>query len=353
MDLAWRNIDRIVVRGTNWVGDALMTTPALAAVRENFPKAHIAVVAKPWVAPVYADHPGADEVIVFDSRGRHRGAAGMMALAKEIRQGRFDLAVLFQNAFQAALIVRLARVPLRLGFNTDARGFLLNRPVRLTREDKAVHETEYYLRLLCRAGLAAAPRTTPPVFHLSEQAREKAGAILDELGCAGNFLVGLAPGAAFGTAKRWPAERYARAADLILEKTGGAALVFGSASEADVTRDVAASMSRRAFDLAGRTSLAEAAALIERCSLFLTNDSGLMHVAAAVGAPLVAVFGPTNPVTTSPVGERVRLIRHPVPCSPCLKPDCPLPEHKCMDLVRPEETAAAGLELVEELRRPL
>ncbi|MEW5725364.1 MAG: lipopolysaccharide heptosyltransferase II, partial [Thermodesulfobacteriota bacterium] len=166
------------------------------------------------------------------------------------------------------------------------------------------------------------------------------------LGLSGAFLVGIAPGAAYGPAKEWPADRFAAAADLILDENPGAALIFGSASEAAAAGRVAAVMRRRAVDLAGRTNLAEAAALIARCTLFLTNDSGLMHLAAAVDTPLVAVFGSTNPVTTSPTGRRQRLVRKPVECAPCLKTHCDRPRQVCMDLITPGEVAAAALELL-------
>ena len=344
MDLTKERIDRILVRATNWVGDALMTTPALTALRENFPKAEISVLAKPWVAPVYENHPGADQVLMYDKE--RRGFKGLIGLAGELK-GRFDLAVLFQNAIEAALIAWLARIPRRLGYNTDGRGWLLNRRVKLVPEDKRVHETEYYLRLLARAGLAVPdPGPVRPVFYLSAEYEARAAARLAELGLEGSFLLGLAPGAAYGSAKQWPAERYAAAADIILGQTGGAALVFGSSGEAAVAGEVKSRMSGRAVDLSGQTGLAEAAALIKQCHLFLTNDSGLMHVAAAVGPPLVAVFGSTNPITTSPVGDRVAMVRHPVDCSPCLKPECTKDTHICMESIAPGEVAEAGLNLL-------
>ncbi len=346
LDTGGRKIERILVRVTNWIGDALLNTPAISVLRDNFPGARISVLAKPWVAPVFAGHPAVDGIILFDRAGRHKGPAGLWLLASELRRERFDLAVLFQNAFEAALLARLAGIPLRLGYNTDGRGLLLNRAVRLTCGDKQVHETEYYLRMLKRAGLTASK--TRPVFYLSREAEEQAAARLRELGLEGAFLVGLAPGAAYGTAKRWPAERFAAAADMILAGRPGAALLFGSKGEAAVTAEVAGNMKSPVFDLAGRTDLAEAAALIKLCRVFLSNDSGLMHTAAAVGTPLAAIFGPTNPVTTSPVAERFRLIRHPVGCSPCLKQECPLPERICMETVTAGEVAAEAMELLKE-----
>ncbi len=349
MGLNKDKIKNILVRGTNWVGDALMTTPALAAVRDNFPSARVTVLAKEWVAPVYAEHPAVDEVIILDRAGRHRGMKGLLSLARELRSRRFDLAVLFQNAFEAALIVWLAGIPLRLGYNTDGRGVLLNRSVRMKPEYKQVHETEYYLRILGRSGLEMpSAGNSRPVFHISASARAEAQTQLNDWGLGDSFILGLAPGAAYGPAKQWPPQRFAAAADLILARKPGKALVFGSGGEAAAAAEVTRYLSASAIDLTGRTGLSEAAALIERCGLVLTNDSGLMHLAAAVNTPLVAVFGSTNPVTTSPVGEDIKLIRHEVECAPCLKPVCNQPQHRCMDLVIPEEVARAGLTILEE-----
>jgi len=346
VDLKSKDINKILVRSTNWVGDALLTTPALASLKDNFPQAQITVLASKWVAPVFAEHPAADEVLIFERDGRHQGLWGLKRLAGELRRRRFDLAVLFQNAIQAALIARLAGIPLRLGYNTDGRGFLLNLPIRLRPEDKQVHETEYYLRLLTRAGLKIAK--TRPVFHLSTAVQAQAAARLDAQGFHETFLLGLAPGAAYGPAKQWPAERFAAAANMILAGRDGAALLFGSPKEVQVAAEVGRNLQAPFLDLAGRTGLAEAAALIKKCRLFLTNDSGLMHVAAAVGPPLVAIFGSTNPKTTAPAAERFRLIRRPPPCAPCLRPTCNQETHLCMDAVSPEEVAEAALDLLRE-----
>lgn len=346
MNFKGRDVRRILVRATNWVGDALLMSPALSALKENFPGAEISVLARPWVAPVFAEHPAVHEVLVFDGHERHKGLRGLWRLAGELRRRHFDLAVLFQNAFQAALIARLAGIPLRMGYDTDGRGFLLNVRVKLQPGDKMVHETEYYLRMLAGAGLVTGK--TRPVFYLSDATERKAAERLESLGIAESFLVGLAPGAAYGTAKQYPADRFAAAADLIMSRYPGAVLLFGSRSEAPVTEQVARHLKSPHHDLAGRTDLAEAAALIKRCHLFLTNDSGLMHVAAAVGTPLTAVFGPTNPVTTSPVSDHFQMVRRKMDCAPCLKQTCPRPDHECMNRIAPEEVAEAGLQLLDE-----
>ena len=343
-----RRIDRILVRGTNWVGDALLTVPALASLKHNFPQAEITVLAKKWVAPVYAAHPAVDDVMFFDRDGAHQGWRGLLRLAGEIRRRHFDLAVLFQNAIQAALIVRLAGIPLRMGYNTDGRGFLLNPSVRLEPADKTVHETEYYQRMLARAGLEIVPGR--PVFHLTPEVEKRAEERLRTLNPDRGFMVGLAPGAAFGTAKQWMPERFAEAADRLIAERGGLALLFGSRGEAAITAKVSEAMDNAAYDLAGQTDLTEAAALIKRCDLFITNDSGLMHVAAGVGTPLVTIFGSTNPATTAPATDRFRMVRHEVPCAPCMKPHCEKERHLCMELATVDEVVAAAKALLEQER---
>jgi len=340
------NIHRILVRATNWVGDALLTTPALASLKENFPESHLSVLARKWVTAVYEEHPAVDEVMVFDVEDMHKGWSGFLRLAKEIHNKRFDLAVLFQHAFGAALLAWLARIPERLGYDTDARGFLLNRAVRHRPEDKKIHEVMSYQGLIARSGLKV--NHSAPVFHLSSEVEQWASDKLTEWNLNGSFLLGIAPGASYGPAKQWPQEKFARAARIILEKTPGTVLIFGGQGEAGVTKSVKDLLKFPAHDLAGKTGLAEVAALIKRCHLFLTNDSGLMHVGAAVGTPLVAVFGSTNPVTTSPYAKNARVIRHPVDCAPCLKRVCTQPSHLCMEQVTSEEVAAAGFELLEQ-----
>ncbi|MBW1708665.1 MAG: lipopolysaccharide heptosyltransferase II [Deltaproteobacteria bacterium] len=344
MELTRSNIRRILVRSTNWVGDALLTTPALASLKANFPEARISVLARSRVTAVYEDHPAVDEIIIYDRERRHKGWSGFNRLAGEVRAKRFDLAVLFQHAFGAALLAWLARIPERLGYNTDGRGFLLNRAVRHRPEDKQIHEVESYQGLIRRSGLKV--NQSNPIFHLPSSAEQWASARLSEMNLDGSFILGIAPGASYGLAKQWPPEKFAKAAQVILENKRGTALLFGSQSEVMVTKGIKEFLTVPAYDLAGRTDLAEVAALIKRCHLFLTNDSGLMHVGAAVGTPLVAIFGSTNPITTSPFTNNARVIRHPVDCAPCLKRVCTQSNHLCMELVKPEEVATAGLELI-------
>lgn len=323
------NIRRLLIRSTNWIGDAVMTTPAVRSIRENFPQAEILILAKPWVIPVFDNSPYVDGVLTFDGNGRHTGVAGKLRLARDLRSYRFDAAILLQNAFEAALIAFLAGIPARIGYNTDARALLLTHPVRCRPEFKRDHQTFYYLNILKGAGLETG---RPDLFlAVGDRQRTRAGEILRAQGVSEDQrLVGINPSATYGPAKQWPLTRYAALADRIQEAIDCRILVFGGPGDRDLGLKMSRLMRRPPIDLAGRTELGEALALIERCSLFVTNDSGLMHVAAALDVPLVAIFGSTNATTTGPLGANSRVVQVPMACSPCLKPECPEGHLNCM-----------------------
>lgn len=329
-------IRRILVRSTNWVGDAVMTLPALEALRHNFPDSTINVLARPWVAGLLQGHPCVDRVLVLD---RGRGPLGkfraLVSAILEVREGRYDLAVLFQNAFEAALIAYFGGCRVRLGYNTDGRGFLLSHPVGRSPQVLEAHQVEYYLHLLRSMGWKA--EGLDPHIQVQEGQAAWARGFLGSHGItATDFLVGVGPGAIYGPAKRWPAYRFARVADWAVERWEARVLVMGSAKESEVCSDVARAMKQKALDVCGNTSLAEAVALLSCCNLFVTNDSGLMHVSAALGVPTLAVFGSTDPRATGPRGPRTRVMRHDVACAPCLRPTCPT-DFSCMLSIHPEE----------------
>ena len=342
---------RILVRATNWVGDAVMTLPALEALAKACPGAELQVLAKPWVEAVYRGQPGVSRVLVYDAKGVHQGLSGRLRLARQVRGLGFDWAVLFQNAFDAAFLARLAGIPVRLGYATDGRELLLSHGVAKTPEVRNIHETAYYLNILHGAGVIKDPprrEGVTPRLVLGEADENWALEFLARNGLGrGARLMGLAPGAAFGPAKMWPAGRFARAAELLRPQGFEAVLLFGSKAEAEACRRVEEGLSdMRTVNLAGQTSLGQALALLGQLGLFITNDSGLMHAAAALGVATCAVFGSTNPVTTSPLGPRTMIVRKPVKCSPCLKPVCPKPEMICFAAITPEDVATAALELL-------
>jgi heptosyltransferase-2 len=324
----FRGVKRIIIRSTNWVGDAVLTTPAVRAVRKNFPDAEITMLAKPWVAPIFYNNPHVDHVIYYEREGRHRRWSGKVRLVKALRKGKFDLAILFQNAFEAAILTYLAGVPNRLGYDTDNRRFLLTHSIKMTPRLKQIHEIDYYLGILQAVGLKVGGRAL--TLRVTDQERNRASEILKKQHVTTrDKLVGVSPGATYGSAKRWFPERYAALCDKIHESYGVRIIIFGGPGEEGTGCRVSESMRHPSVNLCGKTTLRETAALIERCRLFVTNDSGLMHIADALSVPLVAIFGSTNPITTGPSGPRSRVVRASVSCSPCLKPECPT-DHKCM-----------------------
>ncbi|MFZ5875326.1 MAG: lipopolysaccharide heptosyltransferase II [Nitrospirota bacterium] len=322
----------LLVRAPNWIGDAVMATPTLTALRHGLPGTKITVLARSGVADVLIGHPAIDELLVDDHRGAHRGPIGRWRLASEIRRRGFDAALLLTNSFGSALVTAAARVPVRVGYRTDARGPLLT--IALAPPKPVPHMTRYYLGLAAPWGVTGNPRAVS--LTVTDSERAAADRRLVEWGIGSDDRVaGLNPGAAYGSAKRWPADRFAAVAAR-LAREGTAVVVLGAASERKLGEVVVAGLGRRAVNAAGLTTVREAMALMTRCSHLVTNDSGPMHLAAALGVPVTAVFGPTSPGATSPVGERVVILQRPVDCAPCRYRECPI-DHRCMTSVGVDE----------------
>lgn len=340
------NIERLLIRSTNWIGDAVMTTPAVRAIRRNFPNSRITMLAKPWVAPVFENSPHVDDIFIYDAKGRHRGVAGIPRLARDLRRQGFDAAILLQNAFEAGLIAFLAGIPVRIGFDTDGRRLLLTHPVRRQPGIKKVHQTLYYLEILRKNGLIIEKPRLELFIGVEDNAR--AAAILEESGVsAGDFLVGINPGATYGTAKRWFPDRFAELCRRLQKTRNARIAVFGGPGEEDLGERICRAVGGGCVNFSGKTSLREAMALIGRCGLFVTNDSGLMHVAAALDVPLVAVFGSTDFTTTSPAGDLSRIVTVAADCAPCLKTDCPA-DHRCMREISVDMVYEATAELPKD-----
>jgi len=335
----------LLVRATNWLGDAVMTTPALAAVREGFPDARIVLLARPLVAELFRHHPDVDEVMVYERPGRHEGALGRLRLAGEVRRRRFDGALLLQNAFDAALIAFLGRIPERAGYPTDGRRILLTLPVPLTPGILERHEVEYYLCLLDGLGI---PRPVPAALKLTvtEEEGEAMATRLASLGIGrGAPIVTINPGATYGSAKRWYPDRFAAVADALSEEWGAAVVIVGSTAEAPLAGEIEAATRNPPVNLAGKTTVRELMALLSLSSFLVTNDSGPMHIGAALGVPLVAIFGPTDWRRTSPWSKRAKVVRVEIDCSPCRLRVCDR-GHECMLGVTPGMVIDAARDLL-------
>jgi lipopolysaccharide heptosyltransferase II len=332
---------KLLVRATNWVGDAMFSIPALNLLRARLPDAEICVLARPWVLDLYRGQDFVNRLMCFDANGRHRGPLGLERLGRELRAERFDAAVLFQNAFQAAWLAWRAGIPERIGYARDGRSPLLTKSVPVpVRGPAAHHEAHYYLELLRGAGWldagAAEQPIAPPRLKVSEADAARAEQFLERCGSpAGSLRVALGPGAAFGPAKCWPANRYSAVAQHLAQQYGAHALILGSPADAAVANEVELGAGPGAINLVGRTAIGELPALLERCALFVGNDSGATHVAAAVGIPVVAVFGPTDPVGSHPLTPRLSVVQRKVACSPCFLRHCPI-DHRCMKFLETE-----------------
>src|SRR5712664_561637 len=332
------------MRATNWVGDAIMALPALRAVRKRFPDAEIAIVARPHVADIYRDQEICNQLISYDPKGLHAGFSGRERLAAELRAQKFDVALLLQNAFDAAWLAWRANLPERIGYARDGRGFLLTKAVPLPRhEEIPAHEKFYYLELLRRAGWLDSVQDEAFIcLGIPEEKRRYAEEFLCKSGVRNGALrIAIGAGASYGSAKCWPPARFAEVANRLQSESDADVILFGTAAEASVSAAISAEMRRLPIDLIGKTAIVDLPALLSQCHLFIGNDSGAMHVAAAVGLPVVAVFGSTDPLGTAPVTPRCSIVQQKPYCSPCFLRRCPT-DHRCMTAITADMVEAAA-----------
>jgi heptosyltransferase-2 len=330
--------ERIIVRGANWVGDAVMTVPALREIRRLFPAAHITLATRPWARGLFAGAEFIDELQI------HEGS-GLRAVVQQVRQWRkqnFDLAVLFPNSLETALVASLARVPLRFGYATDGRQALLTHPLAVPEWRGTKHEVYYYLRIVAELEwLLKQEQTfldTQPNGTLEISSGRKAAArdFLRthgvECGHDGRKLIAICPGSTNSRAKRWPTERFAVLADQLINELPADVIVIGSQSELEVSHEVVRQMRNQPVVLTGKTDLAELVAVLSQVDLLVTNDTGPAHIASALGRPTLVIFGPTNPLTTRPFSPLGEIMREPPDCAPCMLRDCPI-DHRCMTAI--------------------
>jgi heptosyltransferase-2 len=322
----------LLVRAPNWVGDAVMSLPVLAGLNRIFPQADITVLAARRVAPLFQGLPGVTEVVTYPaSRGKWQVLWNL--------RGRFDLALTLPNSLESALGLWLVGVPIRLGYAADARRPLLNLAVSGRRQLAGLHLVFYYLGLL--QALEEVEVFTPPTLHLREEETEAAARLLAAAAPGSGPWVGLSPGAAYGPAKRWPPERFAALGRELRREFGAHLVLLGGPEEGPVAAQVKEHLDWPVLNLVGKTDLRQALAILSRLQLLVTNDSGLMHAAAALGAPLVAVFGSTDPATTGPFTDKAAVVRHPLPCAPCFQRHCDQ-GYPCLTNIGVEEVLAAA-----------
>jgi heptosyltransferase-2 len=326
---------RLIVFAPNWLGDAVMALPAIEDVRRQAPGASISVAARPSIAPLFALVPGIRDVVVVDRHG-----AGWREGVRQLREGSFDAALLLPNSLHSALTAWRAGIPERWGYRAQGRAALLTRAVRAPAA--RAHQALYYQRLTEALGFAPGP--LEPCLDAPADAHRAAAELLASAGWNGrSTLVALAPGAAYGGAKRWPAASFAALAAALAGDDVASVLVGGGADAPAGAAVVAALEGRtRVVDLIGRTDLPSLAGVLAQCRALVSNDSGAMHFGAALGVPLVAIFGPTNERETRPTGRLEPIVlTHDVWCRPCMLRECPL-THRCMHGVTVETVLSAA-----------
>ena len=348
---------RLLVRGVNWIGDAVMTTPALVRLREALPETHITLLTQEKQAGLWAGHPAVDEVLTFERK------EGLFSIARRLRAGNFDAALVLPNSIRTGLEVRLAGIPRRIGYAGGWRDWLLTQAVP-RREDvvqmrkRTVEEVRRLVACAQPAGSETGiPATSHHLFHYLHLAaalgakadllaphlavtEAEVAAVKAKFSLPDGLLIGLNPGAEYGPAKRWPADRFIAVANELRARLNCGFVIFGGPADHALAAEIGAALAvngpqsaASVTSLAGRTSLRELCAALRACRVVLTNDTGPMHIAAAVGTRVVALFGSTSPELTCPglPGDtRHILLRGEAACSPCFLRECPI-DFRCMN----------------------
>ena len=332
---------KILVRGTNWVGDAVMTIPALRELRRIFPNAEITLYTRSWARGIFQDAEFLDEILVFDkTKSKVKDAFSQSNLLKNRT---YDLAVLLPNSFESALIVKMAFISQRFGYAKEGRGFLLTGAIEIPVWKNLRHEVFYYLNLIAEIEKSFFKTQTvlqnEPRFDLavSAQRRAEARKILEENGIdLTRKIVALGVGSTNSRAKRWQTKGYAELNDLLQTELNANVVLVGAKDETDVSTEVYEKSKNKPYVLTGKTNLAEIVAILSEIDLLVSNDMGLAHIAPAVGTKTLVIFGPTNENTTRPFPEIAEIVRKTVECSPCMLRDCPI-DHRCMTRISPQE----------------
>jgi heptosyltransferase-2 len=328
------SIRRILVRTPNWLGDAVMALPALAALEKAFPRASVALLAHIRVAGLFGLEKRTEGVISYEPQGVHRGVRGISKLAGELKRERYDLAVVFPNSFSSAWMAFLAQARQRVGYVSEGRGRLLTIRIRLRKDHRQRHLSEGYLDLIRALGIGC--DAVVPKVALSPDIKKEGKRFLRERGVLpGMKLIGFGPGATYGEAKRWDTERFGDMGRRLVRKSYEV-ILLGVKEEHGLCEDIRQKIGKGAVNLAGDTDLRRLAGVLAHCAAFVSNDTGAMHLAAALGLPVVALFGSTSPEWTRPLGRTSVLYKHPY-CSPCFARTCPDGSRRCWKAIEADE----------------
>jgi heptosyltransferase-2 len=344
-----RPFERILIRSTSWIGDSVISFPALRELRRIFPSSELVLLVKPWVRDVYLDADFVDDILVHET-----GCSGTLKTIQAIRIRRFDAAILLQNAFIAAALAYLGGIPVRIGFPTNHRRFLLTDSLELPEPIRRTHQIYYYLSIASKVeklffGKSRVDFQTPDFRLLVNEKRQaKAKKYLHDLGLdESRKLVALNPGATNSRAKQWPADRFAEIGDRLVEAYNCSVIFVGASSEKELSESIAGRMRHRPVLLSGRTSLAESIAILSICDLVISNDTGPAYLSAALRRPTLTIFGPTDFNLICPTSDTTHFVRAPVACAPCMLRDCPT-NHECMTAVTVDMVYKAAAVLLKK-----
>ena len=342
---------KIVVRGANWIGDSVMSVPALRALRQLFPDDEIALHTRSWAEGIFRDADFIDRILTYERP--ESSLKEVMGQARALKNERFDLAIIFPNSFASALTARFAGIPRRFGFSKEGRRLVLTDPVPIPEWKSTRHEAYFYLELVraVENGVlgtdSSARYETTTDLPVSDERQADTRDFLTRKGVdLSRPIVALGPGSTNSMAKRWPYERFATVADLLHKEKAANIILLGGPDDVEVAAKISAMSRASLLDLTAKTSLGDAADILSVCDLMISNDMGLAHLAPAVGTATLVIFGPTNPVTTRPFSELAQVLRVEVECSPCMLRECPI-DHRCMERVTVEQVFSAAVSKLE------
>ncbi len=337
-------MEKILIRGVNWIGDAVMTLPAIRSIRKAYRSEQLSLLVNSLVLPLFRNDPNIDELIEY--KKLFKSISGKIKLARDLRKKNFLTAILLQNAFDAALISFLSGIRERVGYSRDARGFLLTRPIPINEKVLSLHHIRYYLYMLENAAIKPVDCLPWIYLNIDERVRSR-----EQFSGLRRPVIGINPGATYGPAKRWPSEKFAGLIKRIIDDCDGSVVIFGSKEEDGIALDIVNRLTpdyvreNYCLNLSGRPTLRDLCSLISECDLFLTNDSGPMHIGYAVGTPVIAIFGSTSHELTGPpdfnheseFGFGKFIHNKDIECSPCFERTCKFGHLRCLNDITIDE----------------
>ncbi len=345
-----KNIKKILIVSTSWLGDAIITIPTIHGIRNLYPDARISILAKNTIADIFRTVDILDEVIYFQKEKGLKKALGVFKIASALKKKKFDLAFIFPRSLGSALMCFLAGIPERIGFASNARDLFLTESVQRDTEILSKHQVHYYKKLLLSKGVSDFPEL-PCIKTPKRETKWAQKFILALKNPEKPFLVGINPGSTYGEAKQWLPERFEELAKRLVKNNGCDIIIFGDANSTPLAEKINRGIENKAIDVTGKTNILQLTGLLKECDLLVTNDTGPMHLACAVKTQVVAVYGSTNQITTSPLGPDAVMIKTNMPCSPCMKRVCPEGHHLCMKNISVDEIQEAVLQKLSALKK--